>query len=93
MLSCAIVEDDVISMKMIEGMAEKTGLLHINASFTASTEALKWLATHQVDLLFLDIEMLELTGLELLRSLVYKPDVIIISSQAIRGCNSHQRVF
>ena len=39
MLSCALIEDDVISMNVIEGMAEKTGMLHIHASFTSSTEA------------------------------------------------------
>ena len=90
MLSCALIEDDVISMKVIEGMAEKTGMLHIHASFTSSTEALKWLSTHQVDLLLLDVEMPELTGLELLRSLVYKPDVIIISSQANYAVDAYE---
>lgn len=81
-LSCAIVEDDVISLKVIEGMAEKTGLLQIDGSFTSPTEAARWLATHSVDLLFLDMEMPELNGLDLLRTLVEKPDVIIISGKS-----------
>jgi DNA-binding LytR/AlgR family response regulator len=78
-LSCAIVEDDIISIKMIEGMVEKTGLLSIGASFTSPTEAAQWLLSNQVDLLILDMEMPDLNGIELLKCLVYKPEVIVIS--------------
>jgi DNA-binding LytR/AlgR family response regulator len=78
-ISCAIVEDDFISLKVIEGMAEKTGMLHVEASFTSPLEAVQWLSANPIDLLFLDMEMPDLTGLELLRSLVHKPAVIIIS--------------
>lgn len=78
-LSCAIVEDELISLKMIEGMVEKTGLLSMKASFTSPTEAVQWLVTNPVDLLILDMEMPDLNGIELLKCLLYKPEVIIIS--------------
>jgi len=79
-LTCAIVEDDRISLALIEGLAEKSGLLEVKKSLASSQEALLWLSENQVDLLFLDMEMPEISGLQLLRALSYKPEVIIISS-------------
>lgn len=79
-LACAIIEDDPVSMAMIEGLAEKTNLLDIKGSFNAAEPALQWLATNKTDLLFLDIELPEISGLQLLRALVYRPAIIIISS-------------
>lgn len=78
-LTCAIVEDDIISLKVVESMAEKTGVLKLEASFTSPIEASNWLNANEVDLLFLDMEMPDLNGLELLKSLPNKPSVIVIS--------------
>lgn len=81
-LSCAIVEDDKISRSIIEGLIEKTGLLNVEGSFSSAMEALHSLNEHSVDLLFLDVEMPDLSGLDLFRSLLHKPDVIVISSSS-----------
>lgn len=81
-LSCAIVEDDVISLKVIETMAEKTGQLHVQATFTDPVVAAAWLANNSIDLLFLDIEMPDLTGFDLLKTLPRKPAVVIVSGKA-----------
>jgi DNA-binding LytR/AlgR family response regulator len=78
--SCAIVEDDNISRSIIEGLIEKTGLLSIAGSFSSALEASRWLNEHEIDLLFLDVEMPDLSGLDLFRSLIYKPNIIIISA-------------
>lgn len=79
-LSCAIVEDETISRLMIENLAQKTGFLSVSQSFASSTEALQWLNQNNVDLIFLDVEMPEISGIQLLQALEYKPAVIIISS-------------
>jgi DNA-binding LytR/AlgR family response regulator len=81
MISCAIIEDDSISRTMIEGLAEKTNLLSVEGSFPSAQEAMPWLNKHQVDLLFLDIEMPGISGIDLLRVLANKPEVIIVSSK------------
>ena len=77
--SCAIVEDDIISLKVIEAMVEKTGKLFIKASFISPIEASHWLVVNPVDVLFLDMEMPHLNGIELLKCLTNKPEVIVIS--------------
>lgn len=79
-LTCAIVEDDKVSLAMVGALAEKTGLLDLQATFTEPGQAVPWLAENAVDLLFLDVEMPGMTGIELLRSLPYKPQAIIISA-------------
>jgi DNA-binding LytR/AlgR family response regulator len=65
----------------MEGLAEKSELLEIKGKFTSSSKAMPWLLENQVDLLFLDIEMPGMSGLDLLRSLPYKPEVVIVSSK------------
>jgi DNA-binding LytR/AlgR family response regulator len=74
------VEDESISRMMIENLAQKTGFLSIKHSFASPSAALQWLNENKVDLIFLDVEMPEISGIELLQALVYKPAVIIISS-------------
>jgi len=80
-ISCVIVEDDSVSLTMVEFLANKTGLLDIKATFTSSQEAISWFAENEVDLLFLDVEMPKMSGIEMLRALHNKPDVIIISGK------------
>lgn len=80
-VSCVIVEDDEISMTMAVALAERTGLLDVLETFNTPDKAIHWLADHEVDLLFLDIEMPGMTGLDMLRSLSYKPEVIIMSAK------------
>jgi DNA-binding LytR/AlgR family response regulator len=80
-VSCVIVEDDEISMTMVVALAERTGLLDVCGTFSTAEKAIHWLADHEVDLLFLDVEMPGMTGLDMLRSLYYKPEVIIISGK------------
>jgi DNA-binding LytR/AlgR family response regulator len=80
-LPCAIVEDDLISLKVIQSMAEKTGVLQVEGAFTYPVEAAAWLASHPVDVLFLDIEMPDLPGFDLLKTLTQKPQVIIVSGK------------
>jgi DNA-binding LytR/AlgR family response regulator len=80
MISCAIVEDDTLSRKIVEMLCERTGLLLVKNSFSSAQESMRWLAKNEVDLLFLDIEMPEISGIDLLKVLARRPEVIIISS-------------
>lgn len=79
-LTCAIIEDDPVSMSVIQGLAEKSGLFQSISCLDSSSKAVGWLIENPVDLIFLDVEMPDLTGLELLKSLTNKPAIIIISS-------------
>lgn len=88
-MTCAIVEDEKLSLSMVEALAEKTGLLDVKATFTSPALAVQWLVENAMDLLFLDVEMPGMTGIELLRSLPYKPQVIIISASTEYAVESY----
>jgi DNA-binding LytR/AlgR family response regulator len=79
-ITCAIVEDDSLSLAMVDAFATQTGMLEVLGKFDSPNAALPWLLEHEVDLLFLDVEMPGMTGLEMLRVLTDKPEVIVISS-------------
>ena len=74
---------------MVEALADKTGLLDVKATFTVPAQAVPWLAENAVDLLFLDVEMPGMTGIELLRSLPYKPQAVIISASTEYAVQSY----
>ena len=71
-----------MSLTIIERLAEKTGIVEIKGKFNSGEDAARWLINNEVDLLFLDVEMPGMSGLEMLRSLSHKPDVIVVSAKA-----------
>ncbi|AKQ47552.1 hypothetical protein TH63_07775 [Rufibacter radiotolerans] len=76
-----IIDDDELSRMILERHIKATPTLELVHSFGSSTEGLAWLLKKEgVDLLFLDVEMPEMTGLELLRTLPQKPQTILITS-------------
>lgn len=80
-LKCVIVDDELMARLSLERLCEKRDDLEIIGIFDQPTEALAFLREKQVDLLFLDVEMPGLNGLELLDQLSYMPDVILTTSK------------
>ena len=80
-LKCLIVDDDLMARKSIERLCEKNEHLQLLGIFENGTDALAYLEKEAVDLLFLDIEMPELSGLELLNQLIELPMVIFTTSK------------
>jgi DNA-binding LytR/AlgR family response regulator len=81
-MNCIIVDDDKLSRRIIEEYVKKTESLRLVGSFANAMEAINFVSANEaIDLIFLDIEMPEMTGLEFLNSLASMPQVIIISSK------------
>lgn len=68
-LSCIIVDDEPLAVKLLESFVTKTPDLELLASFTDSVEAINAVREQRPDLLFLDIQMPDLNGMELARML------------------------
>ena len=68
-ISCIVADDDSMSLKIIENFISKTDGLECKAFCNSAIEASNALTKNTVDLLFLDVEMPEMTGLELISSL------------------------
>lgn len=71
-----IVEDDAMAMKFVETLAKKNGSLELLQSFSNPLHAMEFLKDNEVDLILLDIEMPEMTGLELIDKITYLPQII-----------------
>ena len=68
-LSCIAVDDEPLALGLVCAFIEKTPFLKLEGRFSSAVEALQHLLQHPTDLIFLDIQMPDLTGLELARVL------------------------
>jgi len=82
MWKCLIIDDEPVAIRIIKRYLDNMGRYEISGTFTRSMEAMQWLRTHhgQVDLMFLDIKMPELNGLELFKTLEDPPELILITA-------------
>lgn len=63
-LNCAIVDDEPLALNLLESYVNKTPFLTLAGKYSSAVQAMKELPGKQIDLLFLDIQMPELNGLE-----------------------------
>lgn len=64
-MKCAIVDDEPLAIGLLESYVRKTPMLELCGKFSSAVEAIGGLRESPVDLLFLDIQMPELSGLDL----------------------------
>lgn len=87
-ISCIIIEDEPLAADKLEGFIKRSPYLELRESFRSSLQGLKYIKENPVDLVFLDIQMDEMTGIELLESLSHKPLIILTTAYqeyALRG--------
>ncbi|MGQ1948302.1 LytR/AlgR family response regulator transcription factor [Geofilum sp. OHC36d9] len=92
-MNCIIVDDDKLSVKIIQEFVERTEALELKGTFSSAVEALSILnspLSQPVQLIFLDIEMPEMSGIEFLKALNVIPQVIIYSSQEKYALESYE---
>lgn len=79
-ISCIVVEDEPLARSLLENHIQKVPYLHLLKSFSNPLEAIEFLRTNTIDLLFSDIQMPEITGITMLRILPKKPLVILTTA-------------
>lgn len=77
---CLIVEDEPIARDILRSYVSQLDHLELAGQLGDAIAAGAFLRSHPVDLLFLDIKMPRMSGLELLRDLPHKPKVVIVSA-------------
>jgi DNA-binding LytR/AlgR family response regulator len=80
-MKCIIVDDDDVSRMAIAKCVERLPALELLASFPSAKSALLALPDLDCDLVFLDVEMPEMTGLEFISAMNHAADVVIISAK------------
>lgn len=81
-MNSIIIDDDEMSRRLVEDYINRTDFLDLAQSFPGAVEAINFLKQNDnINLIFLDIEMPEMSGIELMNTLINTPQVIIISSK------------
>lgn len=79
-LTCIIVEDEPLALEKAEGYVQKLPFLHLLATFDNAMEALSFLKRNPVDLVFLDIHLGDISGIQLLETGAIKSQVILTTA-------------
>ncbi|HEX9826263.1 MAG TPA: response regulator transcription factor [Flavobacteriaceae bacterium] len=79
-MKCVIIDDEPLAVDVIESYLQQVGGMEIVAKFTNPLEAITLLNKHKVDLVFLDIEMPNLTGIDLVKTLDNIPQFIFTTA-------------
>jgi two-component system, LytTR family, response regulator len=80
-MTCILVDDNPMARAALRQLAEHIEQLDVIAEFDNATSAYNFLQKQSVDALFLDIEMPDMTGLELLQNLAERPPVVLCTAK------------
>lgn len=79
-INCIAIEDEPLALRKLEEFISQVEYLNLLGSFDNALKAIGFLKNKSIDLLFLDVRMKGITGIQLLESLKVKPKVIITSA-------------
>ena len=88
MIKCIAIDDEPLALKQINNYVEKIPGLTLLASFSSAVKALEYLEANAIDLMFVDINMPDLSGMDFVKSLDNPPKVIFTtaySEYAVEG--------
>lgn len=89
-MNCIIVDDEPLAVELIESFVQKVPQLNLVGMFNNAIDAMQSINSNLVDLVFLDIQMPNITGIEFAKSLKHPPLIIFTtaySNYAVEGFN------
>ncbi|HEY9003584.1 MAG TPA: LytTR family DNA-binding domain-containing protein [Mucilaginibacter sp.] len=89
MISCIAIDDEPMALEVIERYCQKSGLTDLKATFREPIKAIEYLNREHIDLVFLDINMPDVNGIQLLRTLPTKPMVIFTTAYSNYAVESY----
>lgn len=90
-MKCIIVDDDPLMVHILETLISEVDFLDVAGTASNINEAIKILETNKVDLIFLDVEMPQITGIEFLRVFqLNNTQVVIVSSHKKYAIESYE---
>ena len=79
-MRCIIIEDQPPAQRILQRYIEGVACLRLNATFPDAIQAMKYLETVSVDLIFLDIHLPKISGIDLLKKTPHLPPVILTTA-------------
>jgi len=80
MIHCIAIDDEPLALQLINEYCSKISFLKLEKTFTNTDEAKEYLQQHTIDLLFLDIQMPDINGMQFYKTLADKPPVIFTTA-------------
>ena len=81
-MKCILIDDDIMSCRVLEDYVNRTSFLELLQTFNNAVDAINFIKEgNSVDLIFLDIVMPEMTGIDFLNTITHPPQIIIVSSR------------
>lgn len=80
-ISCIAVDDDPVAIKIVTALIEQSDILELKGTFLDPVEATNAIFEINPEIIFLDVEMPSMTGIELIKSLKNPPEIILITSK------------
>jgi DNA-binding LytR/AlgR family response regulator len=90
MLNCITIDDEPLALELLEVYIEQVDFLNLKGAFTNPFEASDFLRQQEIDLIFLDIQMPDITGIQWLKTIENPPMIIFTtaySQYAVEGFN------
>jgi len=79
-INCALIDDEPLALQLLEDFVHKTPYLNLVGKVEEPMQSLSLLEEQKIDLLFLDIKMPDISGIDFFRSLSQKPEVIFTTA-------------
>jgi len=89
-LKAIIVDDEPIARNFLEKYCEKNGNIEVAGSFPSAGSALDFLKLNEIDIIFLDVEMPDINGFQLIDQLQYLPKIILTTSKTDYAFEAYQ---
>ena len=89
MISCIAIDDEPKALEVIERYCQKTGLVDLRATFREPVKAIEFLNGEKVDLIFLDINMPDISGMQLVQTLSPRPMIIFTTAYSHYAVESY----
>jgi len=90
MLTAVAIDDEPMALEVIKSLSVKIPFLQLQACFTNAFEAMGYLKKGETDLIFLDIKMPDISGMDLMRSLSHPPMVIFTTAYSEHAVQSFE---
>ena len=89
-INCIAIDDEPLALKIIKQYSEKISFLNLIKTFDNALDVIEFLKFNHVDVMFLDIQMEELTGIQLIKILTHKPKVILTTAYDTYAIKSYE---
>ncbi|MEX0289830.1 MAG: LytR/AlgR family response regulator transcription factor [Flavobacteriaceae bacterium] len=89
-MKCIIIEDEIPAQKLVQRYISKLPELHLVASFQSALEANSFLKNKEIDLVFLDINLPDISGIQYIRTLTNPPGIIMTTAYPEHAAESFE---